>query len=167
VRGSRSLTVVVVVSALGAMALLGACGDDDAVDVGDGRAATPALDGPPAYEGEITEITPFEPVTEDCVEPGDLAPDEPVSSDDPPICSDPDTDLLGTVLVEAQPGVWEGDKISLRVDAATVLRGDGPGEDPLSFGDLAEGDSVSVWVSGPVADSYPQQGRADAIVVQG
>jgi hypothetical protein len=167
VRRSRSHTVPAVLCALAALALLGACGDDDSVEVGDGSGAPPGLDGPPAYEGEITEITPFEPVTEDCVEPGDLAPDEPVSSDDPPICSDPDTDVLGTVLVEAQPGVWEGEKISLRVDSATVLRRGSPGEDPLSFGDLAEGDSVSVWVSGPVADSYPQQGRADAIVVQG
>jgi hypothetical protein len=160
-RAITAISAVLLVSAA-----LGACGDDDRVDTGsDGRSGP---DGPPAYEGEITEITPFVPVTDDCVEPGDVDPDEPVSSDDPPICSDPDTDLLGTVLVEEQPGVWEGDKVALRVDTSTVLRRTGAdGDEPIGFDDLAEGDRVATWVSGPVADSYPQQGRADALVVQG
>jgi hypothetical protein len=168
VRRSRSRTVPVALSALAVLAVLGGCGDDDAVGTGAGGAPPPGLDGSPAYEGEITEITPFEPVTEDCVEPGDLEPDEPVSSDDPPTCSDPDTDLLGTVLVEEQPGVWEGAKIALQVDATTVLRRTGAGEgDAVSFDELTAGDRVAAWVSDPVADSYPQQGRADALVVQG
>lgn len=112
-------------------------------------------------------VEPFQPITENCLDPADHDPDEPVSSDDPPFCTDPDTAPLGSVLVEEMPGTQEGDKIWLRVDQnARLLRGTEQGV-AISFDDLAEGDSVVVWVDGPVADSYPQQGAAEAIVVTG
>lgn len=173
VRLNRSLLPALAVVA--ALTLLAAGCGDDGEDVGtgappDGSGDAGALpDRPPDYVGELTSVAAFEPITEDCVDPGDLDPDGAVSSDDPPICTDPDTAPLGTVLVEEVPGVQEGQKISLRIDEATVLRHSGDGGDPevVTFDDLSEGDQVEAWVDGPVADSYPQQGAAAALLVTG
>ena len=38
---------------------------------------------------------------------------------------------------------------------------------PGSFGDLVPGQAVSVWVDGPVAESYPVQATASALAVVG
>ena len=126
-----------------------------------------APDRPSDYSGQITAVEPFQPITENCVEPGDQLPDEPVSSDDPlPFCTDPDVTTLGTILVEETPGVQQGDKIYLRIEPETSLHGGPDGATPLDFDDLVVGDTVDVWVDGPVADSYPQQGVAQAVVIR-
>ena len=38
--------------------------------------------------------------------------------------------------------------------------------EPLSFADLADGMSVAAWADGPIAESYPAQAMASAIVVR-
>jgi hypothetical protein len=70
------------------------------------------------------------------------------------------------VLVEAQPGVDGGRKIWFTVEAATRLaerRGDDLQD--TAPGDLAVGQRVEAWASGPMAESYPEQGTAEAILV--
>jgi hypothetical protein len=164
-----------VLVALAVTALVGAGCGDDAEDVGagappDGSGGAGTLpDRPAEYRGELTSVTAFEPVTEDCVDPGDLDPDGSVSSDDPPICTDPATAPLGSILVEEVPSVQEGEKISLGIDQDTALLRADAGVEPeaVTFDDLSEGDQVEAWVDGPVADSYPQQGAAAAVLVTG
>lgn len=138
---------------------LGACGDDkDDLDTGDaptGGVAGPAEvpDRPVDITGEITSVNPFEPVTEDCVPADQLDPDGVVSSDDPPMCTPADLDLLGTIVIEEQPGVQEGRKVSLSIIADTLLTGEGLS----SFDDLAEGQTVEAWTGDICAESYPEQ----------
>jgi Protein of unknown function (DUF3221) len=156
----------VVAVVIAAFVGLGACGSQS-----EGGTAVPDTEPPrtdPAIVGFITEVTPSEPATEDCVEPDrDADPDSPVSSDDPPICTDPDTAPLGTVLVE-DPAASEGNnKISFTVGRDTTLLTESSGSyGPLSFADLAEGMAVRAWADGAIAESYPAQATAAAIVVR-
>ena len=146
---------------------LTACGDD-AVEAGGttsttggGTGSAEVPDRVADLVGTITSVTPFEPVTEDCTPAEDLDPDGAVSSDDPPICTPEDNDILGTILVEEQPDDPEaGRKISYTVTTASVLAGvDG-------FDALAEGQAVDTWVSGGVcAESYPEQCGLEALRV--
>jgi hypothetical protein len=153
--------------AVGAVVLVGCGGPTE-----DSDTAIPATEPPatgPTIAGSITEVVPFEPVSEGCVEPDpDADPDSPVSSDSSPVCSDPDTAPLGTVLVEEDPQAASGsNKISFTVDDSTTLLIESSGaHDPLSFADLAEGMAVDAWADGPIAESYPSQARAAAIVVR-
>lgn len=119
-------------------------------------------DEPAHITGTITSVVPFEPITEDCTPPEDLDPDGSVSSDDPPVCTPADNDVVGTVLVEEEPGVQSGRKISFTVTTSTVLLGaDGA---PLDeFDDLAEAQVVEAWSTGMCAESYPEQCTAVAI----
>jgi hypothetical protein len=156
-------TIAAVIMSLGLVVV--GCGDDEQVDAGDvtsttaGGAVGTVPDGPPDITGEITSVTPFVPITEDCTPPEDLDPNGSVSSDDPPICTPEDNDVVGTVLVEAEPGVQSGDKISLTVTTSTVLTGTGT----AAFADLAEGQQVEAWSTGVCAESYPLQCTAVAI----
>jgi Protein of unknown function (DUF3221) len=157
----------VVAVVIAALVGLGACGTQPG-----GGTAAPATEPPrtdPTIVGFITEVMPFEPVTTDCVEPErDADPDSSVSSDDPPVCTDPDTAPLGTVLVEEDPTASEGDnKISLTVDTDTILLSETSGSNvSLSLADLTEGMTVTAWADGAVAESYPAQATAAAIVVR-
>lgn len=153
-----------------AVALLAACGDDADVEASDqGTTSTtvagarPTLpDRPPDIVGTITSVSPFVPITEDCTPPEDLDPDGSVSSDDPPICTPEDNDVVGTVLVESQPEAQEGDKISFTVTTATVLSdADGATLDGLAA--LEAGQAVEAWSTGMCAESYPEQCAAVAI----
>lgn len=152
-----------------AIALLAACGDDADVETGDDvttsttAAAAPTLPERPAdIIGTITAIAPFVPITEDCTPPEDLDPDGSVSSDDPPICTPDDNDVVGTVLVESQPGVQEGEKISFTVTTATVLS-DAEGSALGGLAALETGQAVEAWSTGMCAESYPEQCSAVAI----
>ena len=144
-----------------------ACGNQSGSDI-----AVPANEPPgtePTIVGFITEVATFEPVTEDCVEPDpDAGPDAPVSSDDTPVCSDPKTAPLGTVLVEEDPSSPSGDnKISFTVHRNTALLTEGSGSyGPLRFSELADGMAVSAWADGAIAESYPAQATAAALVVR-
>ena len=144
-----------------------ACGDQ-----ADDGTVVPATEPPstdPTVVGVITHVEPFEPVTENCVEADPRAdPDTSVSSDDPEVCSDPDTPLLGTVLVEEDPNSASGDtKVSFAIQAGTaLLERRGAIYEPVSFADLVEGTTVSGWAEGAIMESYPAQATASAIVVE-
>src|SRR5690606_21482646 len=113
--------------------------------------------------GEITSVAPFEPITEDCIPADELDPDDSVSSDDPPVCTPADMDLLGTIVIEEQPGVQEGRKVALSIIEGTVLAGDGI----TGFDYLAEGQIVEAWTGDICAESYPEQCGGVAVRVTG
>jgi hypothetical protein len=154
------------VAAFAALIAMVGCGNQSGGDTAVLATEPPGSD--PTILGVITEVVPFEPVIEDCVEPDPNAdPDSPVSSDGTPFCSDPDTAPLGTVLVEEDPTASGDNKISFTVRRSTTLLTESAGSyDPLSFADLVDGATVSAWADGAVAESYPAQATAAAIVVQ-
>lgn len=151
-----------------------ACSDDDAdVDAGDGTdqdgGSSTAPDGSgvevpdrdPDLVGTITTVTPFTPVTQDCTPADEAEPDDDaVSSDDPPVCTPADSDVIGTVLVEEDPDNPEsGRKVSYSVTTDTKITGVG------GFADFATGQTVDTWTTGPCAESYPEQCGMEAIRV--
>jgi hypothetical protein len=123
--------------------------------------------GDPYIAGTITALEPFEQVpaiTKHCVPPEDRGPDEPVSDQDPPVCA-PAQEQPARILVEEQP---DGNKASLTITRATTVWRDTPdGPVAAQAEDLRQGDTVAAWVSGPVAESFPVQATADAVVVRG
>lgn len=152
-------------------ALLVACGDsaddDGSAGSGDPGVGEPVDPGGDAvdsatFEGTITAVTELEPVTEGCTPPEDLDPNGSVSSDDPPICTDLATAPLGTILVEVDPGVDEGEKIVFTILQDTELTDDG-GE--IGFDDLSAGTKVVITFDGQIAESYPGQATAHAVAV--
>ncbi len=148
---------------LAALALSAACGDE----AGEARPATELPDGAPQFVGEVTSVTPFEPVTEDCIDPTGADPDAAVSDADPPFCTGEGNTSRGHVLIEEVPGVPQGDKISLHVDGSTaILRAGADGPTPVTFDELTEGLVVEAWVDGPVAESYPMQATASGLLVK-
>lgn len=78
----------------------------------------------------------------------------------------PGADGLGSMLVEGE--VADGtsfDKASVNVTKKTeVLYEGADGWSRYSFGELAVGDTVAVWFTGPVAESYPVQATGGTIV---
>lgn len=72
-----------------------------------------------------------------------------------------------TVLVEAQPSHPSiGDKASVAVTTGTrITRRAQSGEVAATLRDLVPGLQVEVWFDGPVATSYPVQGKAQALVI--
>jgi hypothetical protein len=160
----KAITGPSVAAVFVAVIVLLGCGDQSGTE-----SATPATDSPgtdPTIVGVITEVVPFAPITEDCI---DADPDSHVSSDDVPVCSDRDTAPLGTVLVEQDAAETGEYKISFTVGHNTTLlieRPDNGSAEPLSFADLADGMSVAAWADGPIAESYPAQAMAAVIVVR-
>jgi hypothetical protein len=74
-------------------------------------------------------------------------------------------DGLPVLLVIADPGARGGsvDRASVRVTRDTVVWTAGGVRGSAS--DLAQGERVAVWFSGPVAESYPVQATAGHIEV--
>jgi Protein of unknown function (DUF3221) len=72
-----------------------------------------------------------------------------------------------TVLVEANPSSPNvGDKASVAVSSSIrVTRRAEGGEVSATYRDLVPGVRVEVWFDGPVATSYPVQGKARAVVI--
>jgi hypothetical protein len=112
---------------------------------------------------------------------GTTGPTHPATTVQAPQSGKPRTykpDFVGTItsmaqgrpvrmLVEAsrsEPVGALGDKASLRVDGVTQIWTCGPtGPVAGKVDDLTVGETVSVWVDGPVAESYPVQATASAI----
>lgn len=170
--GRGRLTALVVLATLALTVGMTGCGDDT-VDVsagsptGDDTQATQPPDRAADLDGTITAVTPFAAVTDDCVPAGD-DPDGVVSSDDPPTCTGPDDPSLGSVLVEADPDATDGDKGSFGIDESVViLRRTSEGDVPVPFSELDEGQRVLAWHTGQVAESYPYQASAVALVIVG
>jgi hypothetical protein len=145
---------------------MSACGDGSDDDV-----VTPVQEPPdsePSIVGVVTDVAPSEPITGDCrTRDPDADPDQPVTSDDPPICTDPNSPILGTVLVEEDPGSASGDlKISFTVESGTAVLVERGGDYAAgTFADLAAGASVRAWSVGPLMESYPMQTTAATIVI--
>jgi len=78
------------------------------------------------------------------------------------------TDDGVSLLVEGgtQPAGAVSDKAQVAVDADTDLFAE-DGSTLSGVDELAEGDEVRVWFEGPVAESYPVQGRAGALQLLG
>lgn len=94
-------------------------------------------------------------------DPADVLPDR-----DPDVTGQITQQEGGRVLIEAQPGVMEGDKFWLTVDDSTPIFADVNGQlESRNLNDLRTGIRVSAWADGPVAMSYPAQGGAAAIVI--
>ena len=73
-----------------------------------------------------------------------------------------------TVLVESDPSTpTGGTKASVAVSSATRVtrRAQSGGDVAATFRDLVPGMRVEVWFDGPVATSYPVQGKALAVVI--
>jgi hypothetical protein len=72
-----------------------------------------------------------------------------------------------TLLVESDPSNPSGGaKASVAVTSGTrMTRRAQSGEATATIGELAVGLRVEVWFDGPVAMSYPVQGRARAVVM--
>ena len=106
---------------------------------------------------------------------------EAVRSDEPPADRpqppDRDPDIAGPVSAVRSPGdgrdgavrIDEGsgafDAAQAAVDGDTdVLRRTAGGYERTGLGDLHAGERAEVWFEGPVAESYPVQARAGAVV---
>ena len=77
---------------------------------------------------------------------------------------DPSGERIGTIRVEASPGERAGSaKAMIRVGTATVVIG--PDHRREDFAALAVGQSVRVWFSGPVLESYPVRAGAATIAI--
>jgi beta-N-acetylhexosaminidase len=74
-----------------------------------------------------------------------------------------------TVLVEENPGEESGsNKASVRLMGETrLLRRSGEAVQRAAPADLAVGQTVSVWFTGPVRESFPVQADAGTIVIEG
>jgi Protein of unknown function (DUF3221) len=144
-RTRNNAVSLVVVSAIGLV--LAGCGDET-VSTGGGGSPTTTItsaQGPPSRDPDLVgRIISLAPAV-------------------------PGRDIEGTILVEASRGApvgGLGDKASLTIRRnQTAIWVCGPGDESAagSFEDLATGGSVSVWVDGPVAESYPVQATASAL----
>jgi hypothetical protein len=77
---------------------------------------------------------------------------------------DPAGERIGTIRVEAAPQDSSGSaKAVVRVSQVTTVFG--PGGRTGSFATLEVGQSVRVWFSGAVRESYPLQAAAATVVV--
>lgn len=152
---TRRLALALLVAALP----LGACSDDggdDEVVFSDPPRAELA-----EYEGTITEVIGSEPIEGDCVPADDLDPDGSVSSDDPPICTDPATAPLGSILVADD----EGGQVVFTIRVDTSLADVRTTGDEIGFDDLAAGQRVRIGFDGQIAESFPGQASADFVEV--
>jgi hypothetical protein len=74
-----------------------------------------------------------------------------------------DVSAGGTVLVKA-----EGDACGIWVSPAEevhVFRRSGSSFEEAAWADLVPGSQVELWIPGPIAESCPMQGEAEAAVV--
>lgn len=165
-------TTAVVAGLLALSLVTAACGDDESTidsgsdDAPDGTGVE-MPDREPDLLGTITVVTPFEPITEDCVPADEADPDGTTSNADPPICTPADNDVVGTILVEGDLRPQQGRKISYTVTTDTKITGSADGEGVGAFADLAEGQVAETWAAGPCAESYPEQCTLEAIRVTG
>lgn len=148
-----------------------ACGPPDvALGPGGGDRSTepgPPPAGAPFVKGRIVSVSETKPVTTDCVSESNLDPNGSVSSDDPPMCN-PNPDVHGGIQVTGKAeGQGETEIVATVHKTTPIARrlGDGSVE-AAAFSDLREGIAVSLWISGPVMESYPLQGTASYVVLE-
>jgi hypothetical protein len=74
-----------------------------------------------------------------------------------------ETDGEGRLLVRAKGdacGIWTAPEEGARVFRTT---GEG-GYEEIGWGDLRTGEPVELWIPGPIAESCPMQGAAEAVL---
>ncbi len=78
-------------------------------------------------------------------------------------------DVIGSVRIEGTiDDDTSYDKAIVRVEGDTkIFRHDGEQLIEATFADLAVGQTVEAWFTGPVAESYPVQAKASQIVIVG
>jgi hypothetical protein len=70
----------------------------------------------------------------------------------------------GRVRIEEHPDDHSGyEKAVARIDAARIVRRSGA---PATAADVAVGQHVSAWFTGPVMESYPVQATASVVVIE-
>jgi Protein of unknown function (DUF3221) len=132
------------IGALAALAALAVLGAAVVGGCGGATAAPPASPSPSAPPSRVADITGVVAT----LAPGD------------------DADTV-SLLVVADPDVASAyDRASVRVAATTAVWASA-GEDRTAstVADLAAGQRVAVWFSGPVAESYPVQAKAGVIQI--
>ena len=143
---------------------LSACGAPQAAGAGGGSGDAPAASQPPDeapyVRGDIAAVTPAKPVTTDCVSESDLDPNGSVSSDDPPICN-PNPTVFGSIHVKG-----DTEMVATLGRQVPIMRRAGDGFEPVAFEDLAVGQKVSVWATGPIMESFPVQGAASFVLLE-
>lgn len=160
---------VLVLTALVVLALaVPGCAREVVIQGGDdGAAGAPGRPPaqPPFIKGEILAVSAVEPVTTDCVSEADGDGDGVVSSDDPPVC-DPNPSDAGTIHVRRTDGQDGETEIvaTIGVQTPVARRTAAGGVEPIGFDDLAQGDTVTLWVTGPVMESFPVQAGADYVL---
>lgn len=145
-------------SALCLAAALAGCGAPGA-----GAGGIPGQD--PSIVGTVTALGEFD-LTGQAGTPAPAAdPDQPVSSSDAP-AADPGQPK-NFLLIEEKPGEEAGSaKARVRVISDTqFFRQRGDSYSKAAPSDLALGQQVKAWFSGPVAESYPVQATASVIVI--
>lgn len=120
----------------------------------------------PFLKGRIVSITTTEPVTTDCVSEPDADGDGAVSSNDAPVC-DPNPTTFGTIHVKGEGGGGDSEIVAGIEKTVPIARGGiGGTVEPITFSDLSEGDTVSLWVDGPLMESFPLQGGASYVLLE-
>ena len=75
-------------------------------------------------------------------------------------------DVLGTILVEGEDIIQSSDKYIVTIKAGTlILEQDGKVINHISFADLQPGQSIRIWFSGAVRESYPAQVDAAQVMI--
>ena len=117
-------------------------------------------------EGSISSVHPSVPRVEGRTEPSGGGTIMTHSFGDEQPCAVPALGVVGRILVEQDRGDWV-DKMRPTVTEETPLLGwSGGGFVPVPFEELEEGGQVKAWASGAIAESYPSQAEAGAIVVE-
>jgi hypothetical protein len=80
------------------------------------------------------------------------------------VTSAEDADALGRVVVEGEPGATI-EQASVQITDDTVVLLDDGGPTQAAFADLAEGQTVRMWFTGPALGSFPVQATAEALVI--
>lgn len=78
------------------------------------------------------------------------------------------SDAAERILVEAEPGSPSGGpKALVRIEPHTriFMRSGGGAPEEAVAGAVRAGQTVSVWYSGPILESYPVQVTAEAVVI--
>jgi hypothetical protein len=115
---------------------------------------------PAAISGTITLVQPG-----DSVQRSSGAGDPNGTISCPPSCGSPGSPMRG-ILIEEVPGGHGDNKSHIKLPRTALLfRRTGTGLEPVGFRDLRVGQRVDAWFTGPVAESYPTQASARAVVV--
>ncbi len=138
-----------------------ASGDgEERTEAGAGDAWAPP-DGPADITGPLASVTTA--TGRECAD-GGRDPDTPVSSDDRENCGDRVASGPNTVVIEEGTGRFEAAAVTLG-ERTELRRRTGSSYAEAAVPDLVVGTMVEVWFDGPVAESFPVQGRAGTLII--